>query len=450
MKTHVRTLQIAFTYIGTIVGAGFATGQEILRFFTRYGHFALFTIMLSAALFIWLGTKMLVIARRVEAESYEDFNRHLFGEKIGSSISLFTMLILIGVNSIMLAGAGAIFQEHLGMPYQAGLLITIVGSYFLLKKGIAGVLHLNSMVVPLMLTLSFIIIFNTLGLPGSGHFLFIDSDASPFGAWLSPLLYTAFNLGMAQAVLVPLARHTDDERALVRGGILGGIGIGFMLLAAHFAMSSQMPDILSYEIPMGSVAFRLGVIVQTIYLLLIFLEIFSTFVADIFGVGEQLRQRLPVAPALVLPLLMLVCYLLSQFGFSSLLSILYPIFGALSMVWAVMLLRTPVPPARDGGRTSPEPIVRTSARTMDSASLMLARNAEERMPGGETVLAVPLTVQRTEAVNGAATEKSAGTKTEPQDLLSNPSDSSRFLRPTVPPPTPSAAPRTPLVRINGK
>lgn len=34
MKSHVRTLQIAFTYIGTIVGAGFATGQEILKFFT--------------------------------------------------------------------------------------------------------------------------------------------------------------------------------------------------------------------------------------------------------------------------------------------------------------------------------------------------------------------------------------------------------------------------------
>lgn len=28
MKSHVRTLQIAFTYIGTIVGAGFATGHK--------------------------------------------------------------------------------------------------------------------------------------------------------------------------------------------------------------------------------------------------------------------------------------------------------------------------------------------------------------------------------------------------------------------------------------
>jgi uncharacterized membrane protein YkvI len=355
MKSHVRTLQIAFTYIGTIVGAGFATGQEILRFFTRYGHFALLTILLSTALFIWLGTKMMIIARRIEADSYEDFNRHLFGEKAGASISLFTMVILIGVNSIMLAGAGAIFQEHLGLPYQAGLLITILGSYFLLKRGINGILQINSLVVPLMLTLSLIIIFNTFGLPGAERFLFLQTDSSIFGAWMSPLLYTAFNLGMAQAVLVPLARHTDDEQALVRGGILGGLGIGFMLLAAHFAMSSQMPGILQFEVPMGSIAFRLGPIVQLIYLLLIFLEIFSTFVADIYGVSVQLKQRLPIAPTLVTPLLMLICYLFSQFGFSSLLGVFYPIFGALALVWVIMLLRAPTSlPPRTGEPPSPE------------------------------------------------------------------------------------------------
>ena len=139
MKTHLRTLQIAFTYIGTIVGAGFATGQEFLRFFTRYGHWALITILCSTLLFIWLGTKMMILARRVRANSYEDFNRHLFGEQTGSIISLFTMVILIGVNSIMLAGAGAIFQEHLGFHYQAGLLLTVIGSYLLLTRGISGI-----------------------------------------------------------------------------------------------------------------------------------------------------------------------------------------------------------------------------------------------------------------------------------------------------------------------
>lgn len=344
MKTYVRTLQIAFTYIGTIVGAGFATGQEILQFFTQYGRWALFTILISTLLFMWLGTKMMIIAQRIEAESYEDFNRHLFGEYAGSIISLFTLIILIGVNSIMLAGAGAIFQEHLGLHYQFGLMLTVIGSYFLLRRGMTGILQINSLVVPLMLTLSIIIVFSTFKVPGAGNFLLLDTGHSPLRAWLSPILYTAFNLGMAQAVLVPLARHTKDIRALKWGGILGGTGIGFMLLAANFAMSAQMPGILQFEIPMGRIAFQLGTIVQTVYLLLIFLEIFSTFVADIYGVTMQLKQHLPIAPKLITPGVMIICYALSQFGFSSLLSLFYPIFGALSMVWAYRLIISPMTP----------------------------------------------------------------------------------------------------------
>ncbi|MDQ0195908.1 YkvI family membrane protein [Paenibacillus wynnii] len=352
MKTKVRTLQIAFTYIGTIVGAGFATGQEILQFFTQYGRWAMLTILLSTMLFMWLGTKMMIIAQRIEAESYEDFNRHLFGEYAGSLISLFTLLILIGVNSIMLAGAGAIFEEHLGLHYQTGLLLTIVGSYFLLRRGISGIMQINSTVVPLMLTLSIIIVINTLTIPEAGHFLWLDTDRSPLRAWLSPILYTAFNLGMAQAVLVPLARHTKDVRALKWGGILGGAGIGFMLLTAHFAMSAQMPGILQFEIPMGSIAFQLGSIVQFVYLLLIFLEIFSTFVADIYGVTAQLKQHLPIAPKLITPGVMVICYALSQFGFSSLLSLFYPIFGGLSIVWVYKLILSPVNPPPRNNNTS--------------------------------------------------------------------------------------------------
>ena len=31
------TLRIAGVYVGTIIGAGYASGQEILQFFTGYG-----------------------------------------------------------------------------------------------------------------------------------------------------------------------------------------------------------------------------------------------------------------------------------------------------------------------------------------------------------------------------------------------------------------------------
>lgn len=338
MKNVVRVMQIAFTYIGTVVGAGFATGQEILQFFTQYGKWATFTIIISTFLFIWLGTKMMIISQKIHAKSYEDLNKHLFGPKSGGYISIAMLFILIGVNSIMLAGAGSVFVQHLNLHYQTGLIITVVASYFLLNRGMNSILHMNSIVVPMMLTLSLLIISNTLQMPNADRFLTLATDRNLTMAWLSPILYTAFNLVMAQAVLVPLGSHTESITAIKWGGILGGLGVGFMLMAAHFAMSAHMPGIMQYEIPMGSIAFQLGVVVQMIYVLLIFLEIFTTFVADVYGVTLQLQQHFHYSPKLISIFVMMLCFLFSQFGFSTLLSILYPVFGFLSLLWVVKLM----------------------------------------------------------------------------------------------------------------
>ena len=98
-------------------------------------------------------------------------------------------------------------------------------------------------------------------------------------------------------------------------------------MAAHFAMSAQMPGISQYEIPMGSIANQLGWLVQIIYLILIFLEIFSTFVANIYGITLQVQQRTSLSPRVITLGIMVFCYFFSQFGFSSLLSLLYPMFG---------------------------------------------------------------------------------------------------------------------------
>ncbi|GIO30223.1 MULTISPECIES: YkvI family membrane protein [Paenibacillus] len=338
MKTGIRIFQIAFTYIGTIVGAGFATGQEIIQFFTQYGKWGALTILLATALFIWLGTKIMLMSRRISARSYEDLNKYLFGPKAGGVISIIMLLILIGVNSVMLAGAGSVFMEHFNMHYQTGLLLTIVGTYFLLKHGIHAILQINSIVVPLMLTLSVIIILNTVKLPTADRFLTLSTDSHPALVWLSPIIYTAFNLVLAQAVLVPLGSKTESETAVKWGGIAGGIGVGLMLLSAHIAISAHMPGIRQYEIPMGSIASHLGTAVQIIYVMLIFLEIFSTFVADIYGVTLQLQQHMAVSPKLISASVLFICFLLSQIGFSSLLSVLYPLFGCLAVFWVVKLM----------------------------------------------------------------------------------------------------------------
>ncbi|SFI27278.1 Uncharacterized membrane protein YkvI [Paenibacillus sp. UNC496MF] len=343
MRRFTTVIQIAFTYMGTVVGAGFATGQEILQFFTRFGVVGVLTILLATAMFVWLGAKMMLISNDVRAKSYEDVNKVLFGDRFGRWISHFMQLVLFGVCAVMLAGAGAIFSENWNFSYQSGLLITIFGCFLLLRKGMNAILTVNSIVVPVMLLFTVLIIIDTVRTPGASRWMMLTSDFSPVAVWASPFLYAAFNLSMAQAVLVPLGGEIQDRKAIVYGSWTGGIGIGFMLIAGHIALSVYMPGIQQFAIPMGGIARELGHGIQWIYIFLIFAEIFTTLIADIYGLTLQLQERVKLSRTLLTTLTLAACYVASQIGFGTLLSTLYPIFGLISLGWLILLIRHKLP-----------------------------------------------------------------------------------------------------------
>lgn len=334
----LQSLQIAFTFIGTVVGAGFATGQEILQFFTKFGVWGTAGILFSSALFVWVGARMMLMAARIRANSYEDLNRALFGDKYGVWVSRFMLVVLLGVNAVMLAGAGAIFHEHAGLSYQTGLLITIALVFLLLKKGLNAVLAVNSIVVPAMLFFTLIILWDTMHGPGAERWLTMRTDAPAAAAWASPFLYAAFNLAMSQAVLVPVGSRIADRRTIIAGAWIGGIGIGAMLLVGHIALAARMPGIAQFDIPMGGIARELGTLLQWTYTFLIFAEIFTTLLCDIYGLTLQIRNQFGLPERAVTFGLLAVCWAGSQIGFGPLLSTLYPLFGACSLAWLYQIM----------------------------------------------------------------------------------------------------------------
>ncbi|MEO3944219.1 hypothetical protein [Gorillibacterium sp. CAU 1737] len=339
MRRLGQILQVAFTYVGTIVGAGFASGQEILQFFTRYGWPGSLSIALASVLFIWLGTRLMLLGYDTGAESYEDLNRHLLGPRLGSAFSLLQMGVLLGTSMVMVAGAGSLFHEQLGLHVQTGILLTLVLGYVVLRRGMNGILSINTVVVPFMLLYVTLIFVGTLPLPTAGNWLTQPADYPLLKTALAPLLYTAFNLSTAQAVLVPLGNAFADRKVLLYGGVLGGLLVGLMLFAGHIALSARMPGIVQFEIPMAQLIDRFGPLVQLIYSVVIFGEIFTTVVANVFGLSLQVKPRTRFSRPVILLGILLLCYGGAQFGFSSLLSLLYPLFGVLSLGWIWKLMR---------------------------------------------------------------------------------------------------------------
>jgi uncharacterized membrane protein YkvI len=339
MRFTARALVMAFTYTGTVVGAGFASGQEILQFFTKYGKYSAAAILIASVLFVWLGVKSMLIARRIAASSYADLNAHLFGERRGGRISSLMFVFLLAVSSVMLAGAGSVLEEYLGIRFETGLLLTAGLVYAVILGGLSGIKMVNAIVVPLMVVFLSGVLFVTLQSPAAEHFLRFETDEPAWRLWLSPFLYAAFNLTLAQAVLVPLGASAPDERTIRLSGFLGGSFIAAMLLASHISLSARMPGIAQFEIPMGWIVSPLGEGARLVFVLLMFAEIFTTLIANLYGITLQLSARIRLSPRILSAGLLLVCAAVGQFGFKALVSTLYPLIGFLCLFWLVRLAK---------------------------------------------------------------------------------------------------------------
>ncbi len=319
--------RIGFVYIGTAVGAGFASGQEILQFFTSFGKESFWGILLAIGLFAWLGTRMILIGSRLHSKSFEDFNRFLFGDHLGKWMNWLVSFMLFGVTTAMMSGTGALFEEQLGISFHFGVIFTAVFSYLVILKGIDGILSVNSLVVPIMFLFIGMVALHAWQNADLSSYIYFSLEPARYHWFISAIIYVAFNLSMMQAVLIPLGSKIADEAAIRLGGLIGGAGLGIMLLACNTAMQIYWTEVSQLKIPMAFVISTLGAGVKYFFLLMMWAEIFTTLIGNVYGLTVNLKRLVKLHQPTIMAFIFGLGYLFSLFGFPVLVGFLYPLFG---------------------------------------------------------------------------------------------------------------------------
>lgn len=328
--------QIAAVYVGTVVGAGFATGREIAEFFTKYGFLGFIGIIIAGYIFIFTGSKMMILSSRAQARTYEEFNRYLFGRKLAPIVNIFFLVMLLGVTAVMISGAGAVFEEQLGLSRLIGVIVTILGASFILMLGLKGLFLVNSFVVPVMIFFSVMLCVLTIAAGGVQSGVFFLPGIFTMDAVLSPFAYAAFNLALAQAILIPVAYEVKDEKVIREGAILGGVFLTLILLAGHISLLA-LPNVLSYEIPTAELMKKAAAGLYWVYIFVIYCEIFTSVIGNIFGLQKQINAYIKLPNILVTFLICTLSVIIGQFEYGNLLSYLYPIFGYISLLFLILI-----------------------------------------------------------------------------------------------------------------
>ncbi|NLG84229.1 MAG: hypothetical protein GX493_06415 [Firmicutes bacterium] len=320
-----RVFGLAATYVGTVVGAGFASGQEIWTFFARFGRPGYLGMVLAGAIFAWAGLRALALGRRLGPTATQ---RQVLEATVGGwapffdLVFLFFLLVLTGV---MLAGAGALAQVY-GRPAWQGKLLPALLALLVIAAGLPGLMIVNEIFVPFLVIITIIVTLKSLHLPPA------YAGGKIFSSWAWPwaaLLYASYNTTLALPVLVRLGAE-EPEASLRRAGGLGG-ALGLTILGACLAATllRQGRFVASSELPMPALAARLGGCFGLAYNGLLWAELFTTLVADLYTVAARLQQLAGGRPIFWAAATMVVGTFLARFGFARLVRTAYPAFGLL-------------------------------------------------------------------------------------------------------------------------
>lgn len=334
--------RVAFAFVGLVVGAGFASGQEVLQYFVGFGYWGIVGAAVAALIFAVSGMAILQLGSYFLAS---DHNVVITGVTRPLTSKLFDVLIvftLFSMGFVMIAGGGANMHQQWGLPVWVG---SAVISVFVIAAGMLDVRKVTAVIGAMTPVMVIFVI---------GAFLYsvthIDSTFAHMNASALEVGSTLPHWTLAVINYVPLALVLAVSMSLVMGGdilnpkvagwggFFGGLLFGVLLTMTTVAMFIKVDDIADYDMPLMQMVNLINPWLGTAMAIVIFLMIFNTAIgmyyalASRFGQGNSKRFKLIIVVNTVLG------FGLSFFGFKNLVAYLYPIIGYAGLILVGLLV----------------------------------------------------------------------------------------------------------------
>lgn len=325
---------ITLVIIGALIGAGFASGQEIYSFFYSYGYLGLIGIIVTCCLISLLIYKTLKIICKKDINNYNEFLKiFIRNSKITRLINIVLNILLLITFYIMIAGFGAYFEQELKINSIIGSAILAILTAIVFFTSVKGVLKVSEFLVPLLLI--FIILI------GVQNLLTIDINTEILttrkGWLLSSIVYCSYNIILLIPTLISIKDQITKQKNIKYISILCGILMITMSILIFIILMKCDIEIKLLEMPVVYVITNFFPKYKIIYAFIILASIFTTAISLGIGFLQNMCKNRSSYPQFVV-FMCITSVLISKIGFSKLVNLLYPFFGYIGIIQIFAIL----------------------------------------------------------------------------------------------------------------
>ena len=301
-----------FCVLGAIVGAGFASGREIMQFFSSYGSFSWVLIPLAAGLMTFL----LYRAAKGKEQTL----------RAGKIPFLRTLYILLygAVAGGMTSAAGELTALTVTLSFArlAGSFGTLMLCAWISERNIRGMAFFGKLLAPGMIA-AFFLLFPLQKEP-------LEAVTPSVPSLLLSMVYLAGYCGLNAFLAggtIRKAGETMNEQKRKKLSLLSGIAFGLLLLLGNFALLPRAGKVQRAPLPMVLLLRDYGKFGYYLSAVILYLAVSTTLIAALQGMEFWMRGKRKAAWAA------LAAALSSLMGFQEIVGKMYPILG-----WACLIV----------------------------------------------------------------------------------------------------------------
>ncbi len=336
MTDRKQIFNIAGVYTAIILGAGFASGQELINFFVQFDIEGFIGLIIAGVIFAMVGICTLYICHNKKISSYSEFVQYLAGNFFGKAIKLIVSVFIFVLFSTMIAAGGATLEQAFQFPFFGGVVIIASICFITLLFDLDGLVHINSILAPIMVIGGMFI----------GLYTFFAQTVTVFSPvqefvrqnWLvSAVIYASYNIITAVTVLSSMGNIINNKKTAFWGGILGGIAMTILGLCMSLPLFLDYAEVAHKEIPLLSIMSNELPIFEYMYLIIMLVAIYTTAIGNGFAFFQTVLSNLPFNKTVLKFAMTCVGILASQIGFSNFVKTVYPIFGLFGACHIVLI-----------------------------------------------------------------------------------------------------------------
>lgn len=334
-------LSVAFAYVGVIVGAGLASGQDLLQYFLAFGAKGLIGIVALGVLNVIFGVVALQLGSYFRSDNHDEVFERITHPVLRRVIDVVLIFSAFTMGFVMLAGAGANLQQQFGVPTWAGSLLCALLVILTAFLDFDRIMNVIGVFTPIIMIAIAVLAIYSLVTPHAGiaELNAAARNVTPAlpNLWLATINYFALCVvgGIAMAFVLggSILRIGEARRA----GRIGGVLIALVLGADALALYLNVDRIWDVNVPALAIARSIHPIFAFGYTLVIFALIYNTAFSLFYSTARRFSGGSTSRMRLVLIGVVAAGYAASFMGFKKLIGMMYPVIGWLGVVLLIIL-----------------------------------------------------------------------------------------------------------------